>query len=302
MNYELYHDESMEGGFWHGMLLVPSIHKEELVSFLGEVRENVDYSDPLGIKKVKEYGRIYDCADAWIQVGVASLRARAKGWPYPIFLGNRQKGRRVYTFFSPNCIGVKFILFCERDNHKQMAFYPDHASKIETTFRMGLKGGIHYLGSEEEPINIEKMHFDGHEHLRRHIDKTRIVGRLHDLRNYCSIASSSDDLIDDRCSDHRKTDSQEPGDCQLLQLTDLLIGCSRTLLGQGTRDIHHQLARPIRAIMQRYREGYARMKNSRWRNSFWMSRCFLYSGHWSFETIEYGNNPKLQISFPFSTT
>ncbi|MBE3139297.1 MAG: hypothetical protein IMZ53_01815 [Thermoplasmata archaeon] len=298
MKYELYHDESLEGGYWHGMLLVPVIQKEQLVASLGEARKNVGYYDPIGIKKVKEHGRIYDCADSWIQIGIAFLRSQAKGQRYPIFLGRREKGKRVYTFFPANCVGAKFILFCERDKHQQMDQHPDHASKIETTFRMGLKGGLHYLGSEEEPIHIERMHFDGHEHHRRHLDRTRIVGRLSGLREYCSIASI-DDLIDDRSSNHRKSDSQDYKDCQLLQLTDLLIGCSRTLLGQSTREFHSQLARPVRAILQRYREGYARMQNSRWRNSFCISRCFLDSGQWSFETIEYGESNTLQMALSF---
>ncbi len=30
MEYELYHDESKEEGFWHGMLLVPVAHKGKL--------------------------------------------------------------------------------------------------------------------------------------------------------------------------------------------------------------------------------------------------------------------------------
>ena len=34
MEYELYHDESKENGYWHGMLLVPVTKKSELVALL----------------------------------------------------------------------------------------------------------------------------------------------------------------------------------------------------------------------------------------------------------------------------
>ena len=130
------------------------------------------------------------------------------------------------------------------------------------------------------------MHFDGYEHYARHIDKSRIVGRLHGLRKYCSI-SERDDLIDDRSSDHRKINAQDYDDCQLLQLTDLLIGSFRTVLGEKTRDIHSKLAYPIKQMVVRYRKGYARMRNSRWFDSFCMSQCHLDDGSWKFETIEY---------------
>jgi hypothetical protein len=274
MDYELYHDESKEGGFWHGMLLVPVDKKHKLMELLSQARENTNYSEPISIKRVKTQNRIYDCAFSLVQIGVASLRSRTKGQPYPIFLGKRYSGKKQYPPRFEGVTGAKFILFCERDNLERMSSHPDYGSKVETTFRMGLKGGLHLLGNPDEVIHIEKMHFDGHEHYARHLDRDRIVGRLVGLRSYCSI-SSSDDLIDDRAGNHKKNDCQEYDDCQLLQLTDLLIGCFRTVLGTATRPIHKELSYPVKSIVDRYQEGYARIQNSRWRNGFCMSQCYL---------------------------
>lgn len=139
------------------------------------------------------------------------------------------------------------------------------------------------------------MHFDGFEHHKRHLDKNRIVKRLYGLRSYCSI-EDCDNLIDDRSSDHRKDDSQSYENCQFLQLTDLFIGCFRTVLGERTREIHTNLAHPIRGLVTRYRQGYARMRNSRWLNSFCMSQCYLEDGSWKFESIEYLNARQRQTN------
>ena len=288
MKYELYHDESREGGYWHGMLLVPVDKKNLLLDYLSSVRENIGYTNPIGIKKVKRKGRIYDCADSWVQLGVAALMSREAQVPIPIFLGQRIRGNKQYTQFS-DVIGTKFIVFRERDGHARMTGHPDYGSKVETTFRMGLKGGLHFLGSKEETIHIERMHFDGYEHYRRHIDFDRVVNRLSGLRTYCSIAKG-DDLIDDRTSDHTRENSQDYGNCQLLQLADLLVGCFRTVLSKATRPIHTQLAHPVRSIVERYHKGRARMRNSRWRDSFCISQCYLDSGKWKFETMEYREN------------
>jgi len=284
MDYELYHDESKEEGYWHGILLVPVSKKQTLVSNLGAVRENVQYTYPIGIKKVKRPGRIYTLAECWVQIGVLALMSVHKGPPPGVFLGNCVKGKKQYSQFTET-IACKFIVFREIDDHAKMSDRLDYAGKVETTFRIGLKGGLHFLGSAKEPIRVEKIHFDGHKHYRRHVDRDRIVGRLTGLRQYCSVADFPD-LIDDRSSDHRRVDCQKYADCQLLQLTDLLVGCFRTALMGPTRAIHAELARPVKAIVERYGKGYARMRYSRWLDSFCMSQSYLESGQWHFETIK----------------
>jgi hypothetical protein len=283
MDYELYHDESLEGGYWHGMLLVPAWNKKEFLDLLARARANTRYFDRIGIKKVDRKGPIYNCASAWTQIGVACLRSSAKGKAEPVFLGQQEKGKLQYE--PVRLCGLKFILFRERDAHKGLTGHPDHASKIETTFRFGIKGGLHFLGSEENPIHISRIHFDGHQHLRRHVDQDRIMQRIGSLRQYCTI-SKRHDLIDDRHSNHRKPDSQDHEDCQFLQLTDILIGCFRTSLGYRTRAIHAELARPVKNLVDKYDEGYPRMKKSRWANSFVISQCHLDNGRWVFEGIQ----------------
>ncbi len=293
MDYELYHDESLIDGYWHGMLLVPTWKKQSISDLLANARANSRYTDKIGIKKVDQKGKIYDCALAWVHIGIACLQSPTRGKPHPIYSGKRDKSG--FQYGQTDIYGMKFVLFRERDAHKELEGFRDHASKIETTFRFGIKGGLHFLGSDENPINITKIHFDGHEHYQRNVDKERIIGRLHGLRGYCSI-SQGYDLIDDRHSDHKKTDGQSYEDCQFLQLTDLLIGSFRTVLGYKTKDIHYELARPVKALVERYNQGYARMKNSRWANSFVLSQCYLENNEWNFEAIEPKNNKPKQIA------
>lgn len=292
MEYELYHDESLEGGYWHGMLLVPTPNKQAYLDLLLAARNNTHHDRKLGMKNVKQKGKIYNCASAWVQVGVVCMRSSAKDKHEYIYLGNDSKRPRQYE--RVDLCGLKFILFRERDVHKKMTGYKDYASKVETTFRFGLKGGLHFLGSNEEPISITKIHFDGHEHHHRHVDKSRIKDRIYGLRDYCHI-SDRPDLIDDNRSDHNALHSQEHGDCQFLQLTDLLIGCFRTSLGYVTREIHTQLALPVkRCLVNAHHEGYARMRNSRWFNSFVLSQCYLENDQWIFEGIERNPNEGTQ--------
>lgn len=291
MDYELYHDESLEGGYWHGILLVPQGNKNDFCDLLVLARNNVPYEYKLGIKNVECRGRIYDCASAWTQLGVAYLRSTPKGQTEHAFLGKRYRGRRQYD--EVGLYGMKFILFREPHWKEDFEKFPDHGAGVETTFRFGLKGGLHYLGSAGTPINVTRIHFDGYEHYRRHIDRERIVGKIRGLREYCAIADLAD-TIDDRHSDHKKAGSQDYEDCQFLQLVDMLIGCFRTSLGYGTRSIHYELARPTTALVKRYLQGYARMRNSRWYRSFVMSECFLQNGRWEFQTVHRADRKEKQ--------
>lgn len=284
MDYELYHDESKENGYWHGILLVPTTKKQLLIDYLEQIRKNTRYFEPLGIKKVKNKGKIYNSVDAWIQIGIAALITHQKGLPFPWFTGKLLQGKKQYEQFK-ELIGLKFIIFQEVDNHLKMNNHVDYGSKVETTFWMGLKGGIHLLGNNKNTIHITKMHFDGHEHYGRHINQTRIINRLSSLRDYCSI-SNNKNLIDDRSSNHKLTNSQTYQDCQLLQLTDVMIGSFRTILGGATRTIHQSLAKPVKELITRYQRGPARMRNSRWRDSFCISQCYLTTNGWVFDTIE----------------
>ena len=283
----MYHDESKEQGYWHGMLLVPVARKSILLEYLERARTNTQYTKELGLKKVKkESSKIYRCAQAWLQVAVGALMYNFKGQPYVLDLGKCVKGKKQYELFN-ELIRAKFILFREKDNLSKMTGHADYGSKVETTFRMGLKGGLHFLGGPERPMSIEKLHFDGHEHYGRNLDRTRIVERLEGLRDYCAVSDISD-IIDDRSSDHGKADSQSYEDCQLLQLTDLLIGSFRTILGCSTRPAHQKLAYPVQTIIEKYQQGIARMRHSRWRESFCISQCYLQEERWHFESIDYG--------------
>jgi hypothetical protein len=236
---------------------------------------------------------------AWLTIAVAAMRSQLKGEPVGVYLGKKDRGQKYYPLLQ-EMIGAKFILFCERDKLTRMVGHFNHASKIETTFRMRFKGGLHFLGEDENPIRIVRLHFDGHEHLHRHIDRRRIIDRINGLRSYCEI-SSEDSLIDDRSSDHRKGNSQDYDDCQLIQLADLMIGAFRSALRYPTREIHALLASHVRPIIERYLEGPARMQNSRWRNSFCMSECYLEQGLWKFHSLECQPMADLQqLSFPLS--
>lgn len=289
MIYDLYHDESTVAGYWHGMLLVPDATRDLLLGELNNVRRNLNHDEPINLKGLnKRSGKQYRSVQAWLTICVCALVQKLKGDTCPYTTGKITRDssgmRRVEYLTLRKKIGAKFILFRVRDGHASLYDSMDYAARVETTLRMGLKGGMHLLGTTEEPIHIRSFHFDGHEHLGRHVDLSRIVDRITGLREYCSFAKPL--LLDDRGSDHRKNDSQALDDCQLLQLTDLIVGAFRTLLGQCTNDIQKDVSSPISKLLDSWGRGYAGMSYSRWFRGFCVSQCYLENEEWQFKDIE----------------
>lgn len=276
MDYELYHDESRISGYWHGMLLVPIPKKQALVDYLAKARSNINYPNPLSLKKVRRTGKLYECVESWLTIGVAALMSRTRQkYPQPLYLGNRE-----LTLFR-EVIGARLVLFRERDNLQAMQYVTEFGSKVEITFRMGLKGALHFLGRDDQYIRIAKLHFDGNEHYHRGLSRNRIIERMKGLRDYCSIENA----IDDRSGNHDKPNCQSYEDCQILQLTDLLVSSFRSVLSSRVNPKHKRLIIPVKEVIKRYLQGTARMECSRWRGALSMSQCYLENGQWKFEPI-----------------
>lgn len=287
-DYEIYHDESICNGYWHGILFVPVSIKDLLLSYLTQSRKNLKFYSKIRFSEIHRYGPKYLLAKSWLSIGACFLRSITKEIPYPIYLGQKLGRSFCYDCAADKCLGLKFILFRDRDEFSNMLFYKDSLSKVETSFRIGLKGGLHYLFSEDNAIKVVKLHFDGHEHHKRHIDRERVIGRIYGLRDYCVI-SNNDDLIDDGSSNYGYPKAQNNGDCQLLQLTDLLIGAFRHALGfhvSVENRFQLDLSNIVRPLIQKYSKGLARMKNSRWFHSYCLSQSYIENDSWHFETVD----------------
>src|SRR5699024_6919948 len=91
MDYYIYHDESKEQGYWHGIYLVPVKTKQILLNKIKEIRTNTGDKHVVGLKRVnKMNNRVYSITSAFLQLGIASLVQDFKGKTYPIHLGKRK--------------------------------------------------------------------------------------------------------------------------------------------------------------------------------------------------------------------
>jgi len=300
MEYDVYHDESKEAGYWHGILFVPRPSRAKLLEHIKTIRRETNYEFPLSLKGLKSHRDCFQCSRAAVQLVVAAMMQKTKGSVQNVYVSKRMydtysqhpatEYREIVQITEP--LKLRFVVFRERNCLKFLdpeGHFLDYGAKVETTFRMGFKGGLHLLFDENDSVTITSIHFDGYEHYRRHVDADRIVGRLEGaLRPYCQIAKDIE--VDDDTSDHRKDHAQDYDDCQFLQLADLLVGSFRTVLADSKNDIQAKVAYPVGKLVEKWRAGPARMANSRWNGGFCISQCYLENGRWEFSPLP----PKVQ--------
>jgi hypothetical protein len=279
-DYDVYHDESQIAGYWHGILFVPRASRQQLLELLATVRRNTERTDPISLKQLdKTSGPFYRCISCWVQIGVSAMLQRFKGKHYAVPTG--QAGRA--SEFAPltSIIGARFILFRVVDGLNTLTLCADHPSRVETTFRMAFKGGLNLFSSVDE-LRVRSLHFDGYKHYGRRLDLNRI---LRDMpQDSCEI--SADISLDDASSDHRKEDSQSYDDCQLLQLTDVLVSGFRSVFGEATQEAHKLACKPLAELADKWNRGRTGFSNSRWYLGFCISEASIQDGQWQFRPID----------------
>lgn len=168
MDYDLYHDESKQSGYWHGMLLVAQRSRHLLLEHLALVRSNTGYKDPIELKGLnKPSGPKYRTIRAWMIIATAALIQNFKGNPCHIYTGD--DGRSASFGRFTNLVGDRFILPRIKDGHISMTGYRDDAARVETTFRVGFKGGVHlFANTSGDGLVVKSFHFDGYRPQSRH--------------------------------------------------------------------------------------------------------------------------------------
>jgi hypothetical protein len=161
---------------------------------------------------------------------------------------------------------------------------------IETTFRMGIKGGIHKLFDESDPITIGNVFIDGHEQyvgmFGRNFSINHTLQRLaRERRDYVSFVDGPQ-LIPQR-SDHNLIErAQDPNDSHLLQLCDVLIGGFRFHSCLGNREHpRYEMSRHCKVLLEHEQENGARMAQSRYHNGFSLQQAWIERDEWNFAPL-----------------
>jgi hypothetical protein len=150
---------------------------------------------------------------------------------------------------------------------------------------MAFKGGLTMFSREGDELCIRSLHFDGYKHYHRRLDLRRI---LKGIGNPPTRVRLHDEIeLRDDSSDHREAGAQPYDDCQLLQLTDILVTGFRAVLADATAaEAHRQVSRPLSELLDKWNRGRKGFSNSRWFKGFCISEGHIEDGQWEFGPIE----------------
>ena len=135
--YRVFHDETKEGGYWHGLLFVPEESWGRVIEVLKELRKVMRYEHPIGWKKVDiQKKRVTSLIEQWIQWSIGWMRTAEKGEPYYV---PRIQSPRAREFIQlEEKLGIKFAALWSKDGLKEMKYSFDYGNKVEITLDLFL--------------------------------------------------------------------------------------------------------------------------------------------------------------------
>jgi len=263
--YEVWHDESKEGGYHHGLLLIPVDKKEELIRIIKEIRKEYDITDNQDFKfagslnsekKSRMISNILCLFSHIIKVKdegpIKIINPKSSKW---------HKENNKHYLEITELFGCKFGLLKIEDNMKSLHF-DTYAKKVEKTFNFILKSCCHSMFDKNNPIEIVKFYFDGDEHYNgEKINVNKLFSGS--LREYVKISDNVE--IDTRQIKDRNDDTKI-----LINFVDNIIGAWRSLLNNESDK--YQATLPIKEIHKRVKENKIfSNKNGRWYKSISIS-------------------------------
>ena len=276
--YEVWHDENREGGYHHGILLVPIDKKEDLIIYLKNIRIEHRYPH---IADLKFAGSLSQQKKGILISNMLALfshiiKTKDDGLTKIYNPTGKNRFKKEYTHFTEvsGLFGCRFGFLKIEDNFQSLQF-DTYEKKVETTLRFVLKGCCHSMFNTENPIEIVGFYFDGNEHHGGSINLARILSG--EFRPYCRISDNI--TVDARHVRDRHDDTK-----LVINFVDNIVGAWRSLLS-GEID-EKDILNPLRPICER-----AKMKkifsnpNGRWHKSIYLSELKIEDGIIEFPDI-----------------
>lgn len=289
MNYHVFHEESKgdkNAEYWHAFYWVPESIIDELYGFLRLALERSEYQgNDYSFKRLGKRQSAHRYARCWLTILQASLHQQKFGHRVACDVGRiRARGTyaRVPDYRRFSCIpACKLNVFFLPEGLNALAYCKDSTQQFETTFRMGIKGGAHWLFSPEKPCSIANIWLDRERHYARPLNKQQIIERLRrETRDYVSLA--------EHC--HIEGENVPLPQRLILDALDIMLGAIRHAYAHGNSQESLAKAQKRKLtliphdLMQRLNRGDS-MRNSRFFNGYTFSQARLRDGEWEYAPL-----------------
>jgi hypothetical protein len=297
--YDCFHDECKEDGFWHCFIFVPREKQGELFNLLQIPRKNLNYFNSIHFsdmgRNYKSHNPKARLTESWCSILLYAIQQQ-KINAY-LYLGHKNN-RPAYELRKGNGdkIGARLIVFREKMGHQDMYDSMNSTKKIETTFRMGLKGGIHFLFFDEE-IEIGNIYIDSPKKtFEENFDSRNMLDRFKMESNENIFFRENSEIIPVYKKNYKETDPIS----EFMQLADITVGGIRTQkLKMKDFPARYKATHPLKDLLEKETENPARMKKSRYDKGFGLNEAWIENEKWQFEkmhiNVEQNNQQKFSL-------
>jgi len=284
--YDIFHDENKDDGFWHSFIFIPRDKNRFLLELLLEARKNLNYYYPIHFTNIKSKTSsnsvIVRLVRSWITILYYAIQQQKISADLDLGVNsNRPITRKIKGLDKK--IGARFVTLRERDNLKSMYDTMSYSRKVETTLRMGLKGGSHFLFKNEN-IRIGNIYVDHPpKNFEKNYNKYNIIGKFqNEAKENISFESNTDIIPIDKREYKQKEMISE-----FMQLADVAVGAIRArklkILNPRTR---FDISYPFQELLDKEINIKKRMENSRFKNAFSLSDAWIENGSWCFDQMQ----------------
>lgn len=295
--YDIFHDECKENGFWHCFIFVPQEKQKELFNLLQIPRGNLNYYGVIHFSDISHkcksrYPRVR-LIKSWCSILLYAIQQQKID--ADLYLGHN-KNKPIYELKKSNDdkIGARLIIFREKMGHKDMYDSMSGSRKIETTFRMGVKGGTHFLFFDEG-IKIGNIYIDSPKKaFEENFNIRNMLDRFKNESNENIFFIENSEIVPINKKDYKEKDSIP----EFMQLADIAVGGIRTQkLKMTDFPARYEATYPLKNLLEKETENSARMAESRYYRGFALSDAWIENEKWEFEkmhiNVEQNNQQKL---------
>jgi len=295
--YDIFHDECKEDGFWHCFIFVPQEKQKKLFNLLQIPRRNLNYTDVIHFSDISRrskshYPRVR-LIKSWCSILLYAIQQQKID--ADLYLGHN-KNKPIYELKKSNDdkIGARLVIFREKTGHQDMYDSMSVSRKIETTFRMGVKGGTHSLFFDER-IKIGNIYIDSSkEAFEENFDVGNMLDRFKNESNENISFIENSKIVPINKKDYKEKNSIP----EFMQLADVVVGGIRTQKLKMTNfPARYEATCPLNNLLEKETENPARMAESRYDKGFALSDAWIENEKWKFENmhinVEQNNQQKV---------
>jgi len=278
LEYSVFYDECKKDGYWHCFLFIPKNKSDFLFKLLDKPRNDFKYKDFIHYQNIRK------------KTKYNSPRMKViLTWIYILYyILQQQKLNSVIHWGDKNfekmdeIFGAKLTIFRQKENLKDMFNKMSYQSKVETTFRMGLKSGLHYLFTNESPI-IDKVFVDfKKEDFHKYFNEEKLLEKIKTETRPNILYTKDSKIIPISKKDYKI-------DCPIstiMQFVDVVIGCFRNIIEQQDQfKARYKVSHLLDDLVSKDTTNFARMKNSKFYKGFSLTDASIINGSWNFEKI-----------------